>query len=88
MNYQPLRDVITVTVPEGEQTTASGFVIAGTKKTHTRGVISASGPEAQELGLVPGTDVIFVGNILREDTDKETKTLWMTSDNVIGIVRN
>ena len=88
MKFQPLRDILTVTVPDGEQTSSSGLVVSTTKKSHTRGIISESGPEAQAKGLKSGVEIIFVGNILREDAIKGNKILWMTSENVIGIIQD
>lgn len=88
MNYQPLRDVIVVEVPDGETTTQSGLFVASTPKNQTRGEVRASGPLASEQGIDAGVQVIFVGNILREDREAGKRLLWMTTDNVIGIVRS
>jgi len=85
MNIKPLRNVVVVETAAVVEKVVGSFVIAGKQAPETRGIVIAAGPEC--VGVSEQDEVIFVQNILRTDRDNERVLHWMTTENIIGVVK-
>jgi len=83
---KPLRDVVIVKATLKENTTKGGIVTSTKedKEKASEGTVIAAGPKATCVAV--GDTVAFTTNVIREDKFEGSTYLWMTTENVLGVV--